>query len=64
MTDGSFPNSDVYKKIHIGIGNSSPSSEEITAFNKIVDRGWTVYVNGSQYSKKPAPPVYTDENGE
>ena len=40
-------NSDVYKTIHIGIGNTTPNTEETTAFNTIAARGWTVYVLGS-----------------
>jgi hypothetical protein len=36
-------------KIHIGIGNSSPNEQEKTAFNQMVSKGWTVYVNGSTF---------------
>ena len=50
--------------IHIGIGNSSPNSEETTAFNNMVDKGWTVYVNGSSWSSAPHPYALIDENGE
>ena len=35
--------------IHIGIGNSTPNSQEEEAFNKIASKNWTVYVNGSEY---------------
>jgi hypothetical protein len=51
--------------IHIGIGNSEPNDEEITAFNKISSKGWTVYVNGSKYTPtSPAAITTLDENGE
>ena len=50
--------------IHIGIGNSSPNSEETAAFNNMVDKGWTVYVNGSSWSSAPHPYALTDENDE
>ena len=35
--------------IHIGIGNSSPNSEETAAFNKMANKGWKVYANGHIY---------------
>ena len=35
--------------ISIGIGNSSPNEQEEAAFNKMADKGWTIYVNGSQF---------------
>ena len=51
--------------IHIGIGNSSPNAEEEAAFNTIASKGWTVYVNGSQYTTtSPAAITTLDENGE
>ncbi|MBQ7820534.1 MAG: leucine-rich repeat protein [Bacteroidales bacterium] len=50
--------------IHIGIGNSSPNAEEEAAFNSMVSKGWTVYVNGSQYTPtSPAAITTLDENG-
>ena len=33
--------------IHIGIGNTTPNTEEATAFNTIASKGWTVYVMGN-----------------
>ena len=33
--------------IYIGIGNSTPNEQEKEAFNTMVSKGWTVYVNGS-----------------
>ena len=51
--------------IHIGIGNSSPNEQETTAFNNMVSKGWTVYVNGSEYTPtSPAAITTLDENGE
>ena len=51
--------------IDIGIGNSTPNEQEITAFNKMVSKGWTVYVNGSKYTPtSPAAITTLDENGE
>lgn len=51
--------------IHIGIGNSSPNDQEINAFNTIVSKGWTVYVNGSTYTPSSSAAIATlDENGE
>ena len=50
--------------IHIGIGNSSPNSEENEAFNTMSSKGWTVYVNGSNWNSSPHPFALTDENGE
>ena len=41
------------KAIHIGIGNSTPNSQEEAAFNKIVSKNWVVYVgaNGGDTSQ-------------
>ena len=40
----------IYTKIDIGIGNSEPNEQEEAAFNTIASKGWTVYVNGNQFS--------------
>ena len=51
--------------IHIRIGNSSPNEQEENAFNTIASKGWTVYVNGSQYTPtSPAAITMLDEYGE
>ena len=51
--------------IHISIGNSTPNTQEITAFDKIASKGWTVYVNTKLYTPSvPAAIVTLDENGE
>ena len=39
----------IYTEIRIGIGNSSPNTQEDTAFKKIASKGWTVLVNGSEF---------------
>ncbi|MBO5827276.1 MAG: leucine-rich repeat protein [Paludibacteraceae bacterium] len=55
----------VWKYIHIGIGNSEPNEQEEIAFNTIASKGWTVYVNGSQYTPtSPAAITTLDENCE
>ena len=41
--------------INIGIGNSSPNEQEKANFNQMVSKGWTVYVNGSQYNPNDNP---------
>ena len=49
----------------LGIGNATPTEEEIIALNAIHDKGWDVSVNGSSYSPTtPAAVVTLDENGE
>jgi hypothetical protein len=54
----------VWKYIYIGIGNSSPNTEEIAAFNTMVAKGWTVYVNGSESSNIWNPTALTPIDGE
>lgn len=36
-------------KFDIGIGNSSPNEQEVAAFNKMVSKGWIVFVNSNYY---------------
>ena len=50
-------------KIHIGIGNTSPTAEENTYLTQIHNKGWQVYVNGSSSVYAPATAT-TDETGE
>lgn len=51
--------------IHIDIDNSEPNPQEETAFNTIASKGWTVYVNGNEYTPtSPAAITTLDENGE
>jgi hypothetical protein len=50
--------------IHIGIGNTTPNTQEKAAFNTIASKGWTVYVNGSSSSNKWNPTSLAPENGE
>ena len=57
--------SDGLKYIHIDIANSIPNEQEEAAFNTIASKGWTVYVNGVEYtSTSPAAITTLDENGE
>ena len=54
----------IYKQIDIGIGNSTPNTQEKAAFNTIASRGWTVLVNGSAYSPTSVSSIMTlDEDG-
>jgi hypothetical protein len=57
-------NAEVSKRIHIGIGNSTPNEQEEAAFNTMVAKGWTVYVNGSESSNKWNPTSLTPLDGE
>lgn len=50
LTNGTADWHDVYKVLHLGISNVSPTDEENTYFEQIQEKGWTVYVNGSEYT--------------
>ena len=53
--------------IAIDIANTTPNTEENTAFRQMVDKGWKVYVNGNGNASDPYQPtniVTLDENGE
>ena len=51
-------------KLDIGIGNSTPNEQEKAAFNTIASKGWTVYVNGSEYTPSSVSSIMTlDELG-
>lgn len=52
--------------ICIGIGNSTPNSQETAAFNKIASKNWTVYVgvNGTLSSSQWNPTSITPIDGE
>ena len=64
LTDGSSPGDEVYRIIIIDIGNSTPNDQEKTAFNTIVSKGWTVFVNGSKYTPSTVSSIMTlDESG-
>ena len=64
LTNGTSNSDAIYKQIDIGIGNSTPNSQEKTAFNTIASKGWTVYVNGSTYSPTSGSSIVTlDEDG-
>lgn len=52
--------------IHIGIGNTTPNTEEATAFNTIASKGWIVYVMGnggsvSQWTPTSLTPLEGEE---
>jgi hypothetical protein len=51
--------------ISIDIGNTTPNSQEETAFNTIASKNWGIYVNGKEYTPTaPAAIATLDENGE
>lgn len=66
LENGDSPwNSNIYKYIHIDIGNTTPNEQEAAAFNKMVSKGWTVSGNGiTNSSNSPAAIITLDENGE
>jgi hypothetical protein len=64
LTNSSSKLEEVYKEIYIGIGNSTPNTAETAAFNKMVSKGWTVYVNGYSSSNKWNPTSLTPLDGE
>lgn len=65
LKNGYGPSQSIYRTIHISLGNSTPNTEEIEAFNTMVSKGWTVYVNGSVYTRaSTASIMILDENGE
>ena len=54
-----------HSRIHIGIGNATPTEEEVEYLNEIHEKGWQVYVNGSKYTPAQASATTTlDENGQ
>lgn len=59
ISDGSYG----FGQIYISINNSSPNDQDKAAFNKISERGWTVYVNGSHYISTSAAIMTLDEHG-
>ena len=51
--------------LYVGIGNSTPNTEEEVAFNTIASKGWRVFVNGSEFTPTSSSSITTlDENGE
>lgn len=57
--------SGIWKGIHIGIANKKPNTRESKAFDEMVTKGWTIYVNGSEYIPSMGYSITTlDENGE
>lgn len=68
LTNGSSIFDNIYKQINIGIASKTPlvNEEENAAFWKMHnEKGWNVYVNGSQYNPTEPTAIATlDENGE
>lgn len=50
--------------ININIGNTTPNEQESEAFNKMVSKGWTVFVNGAGSSNQWTPTSLTPLDGE
>ena len=46
LSNGSETYDPIYKTIHIGLANSTPTEEEKTMLSKIHSKGWDVFVNG------------------
>ena len=56
---------EITKIIDIKIGNDTPNDEEDTAFKQMQDKGWNVFVNGSQTEYVPRTgEASLDETGE
>ena len=64
LTNGSYNGAGVYKTIHIGIGNTTPTEEEKELLTEIHNKGWQVYVNGSSSSNIFTPTDTTSLDGE
>lgn len=64
LTGSSSSEDEVYKIIVIGIGNSEPNEQEKEAFNQMVSKGWTVYVNGHYETDIWNPTSITPIDGE
>ena len=64
LTNGSHSSAEIYKTIHIGIGNTTPTEEEKELLTEIHNKGWKVYVNGSSSSDIFNPTNTTSLDGE
>ena len=64
LTNGKGDWSDIYKTIHIGIGNTTPTAEEKELLTEIHNKGWQVLVNGSSSSNIFNPTNTTSLDGE
>ena len=64
LTNGNGYWADIYKTIHLGIGNTTPTEEEKELLTEIHNNGWQVYVNGSSDSNIFNPTNTTSLDGE
>ena len=64
LTNGNYYGDEIYKTIHIGIGNTTPTVEEKELLTEIHNKGWQVYVNGSSNSNIFNPTATTPIDGE
>ena len=54
LTNGSSYRDEIYKTLHLGIGNTTPTEEEKELLTEIHNKGWQVYVNGSSSAYTPS----------
>ena len=66
LTNGNGYFDDIYKTIHIGIGNTTPTEEEKELLTEIHNKGWQVFVsgNGSYDYSEFVPTAVIPEEGE
>ena len=64
LTNGNYYGDEIYKTIHIGIGNTTPTAEETELLTEIHNKGWQVYVNGTSSSNIFNPTATTPIDGE
>ena len=66
LTNGNGYWNDIYKTIHIGIGNAAPTEEEKELLTEIHNKGWQVFVsgNGSYDYTEFVPTAVIPEDGE
>ena len=64
LTNGNNNGATIYKTIHIGIGNTTPTEEETELLAEIYNKGWKVYVNGSSSSNLFRPAALIPIDGE
>ena len=64
LTNGINNGAEIYKTIHLGIGNTTPTEEETELLTEIHNKGWQVYVNGYSSDNIFNPTATTPIDGE
>ena len=64
LTNGSKTYDPIYKTIHIGLSNTTPTNEENNMLSKIHSKGWDVFVNGFGDSYLYSPTTMTASLGD